>query len=181
VEDENDAVAWMPILLQFDEITRTGVALLILAHASKAEHGGYRGSSAIGGFVDAILEMKNPSEGDTLRKYNGRGRLGFGKPFTVQMLKDGRFTLFSGAPADQRERKIVETMRAQPGLTKRKLATAAGVAYNDMATYLDKLLSGPQPEIKFTGDFVKKGKKTNDERLWFAISAQEDFNPEEPK
>ncbi len=176
VEDENDAVAWMPILLQFDEITRAGVALLILAHASKAENGGYRGSSAIGGFVDAILEMKNPSEGETLRKYNGRGRLGFGKPFTVQLLKDGRFILFSGAPKDLREQKLVDTLKAQPGLSKRQLADEAGIAYKSVGVFLDKLLTSK--EIRFEGDFVRKGKKTEDQRQWFAISAQDDFNGE---
>lgn len=173
VEDENDAVAWMPVLLQFDEITRAGVALLILAHATKGEYAGYRGSSAIGGFVDAILEMKTPSEGDTVRKYNGRGRLGYGKPFAVQLQKDGRFTLFDRAPEDQRERQVFEALKGEPGLSKRKLVKATKISYDDIGTYLEKLLTSR--EIRFEGKIEERGEKTEDKRKWYPT---DDFTEE---
>lgn len=173
VEDENDAVAWMPVLLQFDEITRAGVALLILAHATKGEYAGYRGSSAIGGFVDAILEMKTPSEGDTVRKYNGRGRLGYGKPFAVQLQKDGTFTLFDRAPEDQRERQVFEAIKGEPGLSKRKLVKATKISYDDIGTYLEKLLTSR--EIRFEGKIEERGEKTEDKRKWYPT---DDFTEE---
>ena len=183
VEDENDAVAWMPILLQFDEITRAGIALLILAHAIKgSENGGYRGSSAIGGFVDAILEMKQPSEGDTLRKYAGRGRLGFGKPFTVQMLKDSSFILFEGAPKDAREQQVLAYIKSSPGASKRTIANKTHIDYKDLGPFLETLLLSKQ--IRCEGELIetiiKKGKqagekRTQDHRQWYAVGATEDF------
>lgn len=179
VEDENDAVAWMPILLQFDEITRAGIALLILAHAIKgSENGGYRGSSAIGGFVDAILEMKQPTEGETLRRYAGRGRLGFGKPFTVQMLKDSSFILFEGAPKDAREQKVLEYIKSSPGSSKRDIAAKTHISYADLGSFLETLLLSKQIRCEgdLTGGTTKKGKKTTqDRRQWYATGATDDF------
>lgn len=87
VDDENDASGWYPTLLQFDEVTQSGAALLIIAHMQR--HGEeYRGSSAIGGHVDAILEMKRPKDGERLRRISGKGRLHYGKPFCVRLLED---------------------------------------------------------------------------------------------
>lgn len=181
VEDENDAVAWMPILLQFDEITRAGIALLILAHANKTEKGGYRGSSAIGGFVDAILEMKNPSEGDTTRKYAGRGRLSYGKPFTVQMLKDGQFTLFNGAPKDTREQKVLSYLKSRSpgGTTRRIINRDTGIKYEELMPILESLLLSKQ--VTISGEIEppkKKGGKPQDLREWHAIAATDDFAEE---
>jgi len=66
VEDENDAAAWLPHLRQLDEITRAGVALLMLVHATKSStQGEYRGSTAIGGFVDVLLAMTGTGTGTT--------------------------------------------------------------------------------------------------------------------
>lgn len=100
VEDENDSVAWMPTLLLFDEVTRGGAGLLTLVHSIKhSEKGEYRGSSAIGGFVDAILEMHLPKNGGNVRQLSGRGRLHFGKPFAVRLLEEakGDFELLGDA------------------------------------------------------------------------------------
>jgi PII-like signaling protein len=88
-DGENDSGAWIPVMLLFDKITKLGAALLVLVHSLKnSETGEYRGSSAIGGFVDAILEMHKPKEGQQLRRISGKGRLHFGKPFAVRLAPD---------------------------------------------------------------------------------------------
>jgi biotin operon repressor len=87
VEDENDAAGWLPVFAHFDEITRTGAALLLVVHATKASKGGeYRGSSAIGGHVDLILAMSAPDAG-TGRKVRAVGRLPL-SDFDVRLAQD---------------------------------------------------------------------------------------------
>lgn len=132
IEDENDAAGWLPTILLLDEITQAGAALLILAHAQKSSAGGeYRGSSALGGFVDAILEMRKPQAGDTVRQISGRGRLHFGKPFGVRLLdeKTGEYEMLTdvGVALQQGlEGKLMRMIEKEPGQTGNDLADAVG-------------------------------------------------------
>jgi len=95
LEDENVAGAWLPIIKLLDDISKDGPATLILAHSQKKEQGmEYRGSSAIGGYVDAILQMKRVKSGSKVREIEGKGRLYFGPSFKVHF--DGkRFELLN--------------------------------------------------------------------------------------
>ena len=119
IEDENEAGAWLPTVLMLDEITQGGTAVLLLAHSQKSESGEYRGSTAIGGYVDAILTMGRPKDGETLRRIRGKGRLDLGKPFIVQ-LAGNTFNLVDEVQEEtiqrsDREKQVMQ--RLQKGIT----------------------------------------------------------------
>ena len=54
--ESGDAQAWLRVLMDIVELSRTHGAVLLLHHSRKSD-GHYRDSSAIGGAVDIILEM----------------------------------------------------------------------------------------------------------------------------
>jgi hypothetical protein len=84
IEEENNAGDWLPVMMLLDEIANNGPAILILAHSQKRDMAEYRGSSAIGGYVDAILQMKRiKAKSPKIREIDGKGRLYFGQPFRV--------------------------------------------------------------------------------------------------
>ena len=143
-DGENDAGTWTPILLLFDEVTKAGAGLLILAHATKGGvNGEYRGSSAIGGFVDAILEMKRPKLGENVRRVFGRGRLHFGKPFDVRLLDEvaGTFELMADAtPAGgARPDAVVEYLEDNPGASSTQIAAALNKNRTMIQEQLEKM------------------------------------------
>jgi hypothetical protein len=99
VQNENDASEWKPYLMDFDAITKRGAALILVVHASKGrEDGAYRGSSAIGAWVDVILEMEDPARESTTRRIACRSRIS-GDEFSVRY--DGK--TFSLLTSEQRE------------------------------------------------------------------------------
>lgn len=145
VEDENDASVWTPLMNLFDGITATSAALLLLVHAIKhSEKGEYRGSSAIGGFVDAILEMHVPKNGGNVRQLSGRGRLHFGKPFAVRCLNldKGEFDLLTDVDThktEEMEQDLMTYVKEYPGRMKTRItkgvvgnATTKGVVFDTL-------------------------------------------------
>lgn len=93
--DENDSVQWGPAFEQLDHITQRGQALLLLAHSTKKDKSGeYRGSTAIGGFVDVLINMKTPARDDLSRKLEAIGRIPT-ESITVKLADDG-FELIGG-------------------------------------------------------------------------------------
>jgi hypothetical protein len=109
VEDENDAAKWLPVFVQFDEITRRGAALLLLVHATKAsKRGEYRGSSAIGGHVDLILAMNAPDAG-AVRKLHAVGRIPL-SDFEVRLTQDR--STFALLGQQDRDAETVRDVRA---------------------------------------------------------------------
>jgi len=167
VEDENESAMWMPILLLFDEVTQGGAALLILVHSIKhSETGEYRGSSAIGGFVDAILEMKRPKEGEKVRKMSGRGRLHFGRPFAVRLLdeKAGEFELLRDADVQETatlQEAVTDYIEEHPGATRTQIRTALKKKSETITQVLGTLEAAGQ---------IKK-----DSKGWHLTTAQDDF------
>lgn len=119
VEDENDSAGWLPVFAQFDEITRSGAALLLLVHATKASKGGeYRGSSAIGGHVDLILAMTAPDSG-AVRKVRAVGRIPL-SDFEVRLTPDrSSFELFGRGDQDAETVREVRAFLAANGLSTR--------------------------------------------------------------
>ncbi|MEI8359256.1 MAG: AAA family ATPase [Deltaproteobacteria bacterium] len=73
VKDENDAAQAISALSPLHRITEAGAAVLLLCHPKKGDAGegqATRGSGAIGGFVDVILELRRfdaSSPSDTRR------------------------------------------------------------------------------------------------------------------
>lgn len=145
---ENDAGTWMPILLLFDEVTHSGAALLVLVHSIKhSDTGEYRGSSAIGGFVDAILEMRRPKDGERVRRLSGRGRLHFGKPFAVRLLTNETFEILRDADvadADRLQSTVLEYLGSNPGASATITAKVLKRGRQDVTDTLVTLEAGKQ-------------------------------------
>jgi AAA domain len=96
IEDENVSVYWYPVMQVFDEVAETGAGLIALHHAVKSGTG-YRGSTALGGHVDAILDVRQPKGSPgRVRQIEGKGRLSMGEPFKVR-LQGNHFDLFTQA------------------------------------------------------------------------------------
>lgn len=167
VEDENDASGWYPTLLQFDEVTQTGAALLIIAHMQR--HGEeYRGSSAIGGHVDAILEMRKPKDGDRVRRIAGKGRLHFGKPFCV-VLRDDNATFDLMGDADASAARAVEIAIQEVLDDGPAKATAVAEKIGKPADRVRSALMRMEAEGKIKRDGYK----------WALVEASDDFQTEE--
>lgn len=124
IQDENNAAQMQPVVQELTDFAhRYDVAMLIVHHTSKT--GGYRGSSAIGGAVDAIVELTRASEetDPTLRKARCVGRLpmhGF------EMRYDGNEYLLAngmGLPLIQR---VLDFIRTNPNSTLTRVRTAIG-------------------------------------------------------
>jgi hypothetical protein len=65
VEEASSSVEWLRVLLPYVDLARrTGVAVVLLHHASKLT-GKYRDSTAIGATVDVIIEMARGADPDT--------------------------------------------------------------------------------------------------------------------
>ncbi len=74
VSDPFSSAEWLPVLLPLRRLAHDHALAIALAHhATKAENGGYRDSTAIGANVDLILEMHPDGEGGR-RKVRTRGR-----------------------------------------------------------------------------------------------------------
>lgn len=127
VPDAGDSAKWVPIMTRLTQIARGSgktrsacgtpskeTALVILHHARKSD-GKYRDSSAIGGGVDAILEMKEGKGGT--RVVEGRGRWPIDK-FTF-LLRNRRFEVLDaelGVPE-----RILLYVEGSPGCSQRKV------------------------------------------------------------
>jgi hypothetical protein len=150
--EENNSGAWLPVFKNFDKLTKAGAALILLHHSTKSSPvGGYRGSTALGAYVDAILEMVPPQNGTTYRNIGGKGRMGLGRPFNVRMTdeKRGKYKLVQGveelkATALEDE---IEAYRAQHAdVTVGELAKALGKRKAAIIEALDRL-------VRRKGDF----------------------------
>lgn len=104
VADENSASDWATVLAQFDRVTALGAALLLVSHAPKGG-GWYRGSTAIGGYMDVLLQFVRPEgTSENVREVRSRGRLSSGDTPLRYRLDEGEFrvVLSSGeAPAEE--------------------------------------------------------------------------------
>lgn len=153
VEDENDASVWTPLMNLFDQVTATSASLLLLVHAIKhSEKGEYRGSSAIGGFVDAILEMSVPKNGGNIRQLAGRGRLHFGKPFAVRCLNVDKGEFDMCADVDTRktqelEHNILTHVKENPGQLKTHITKSVSGNATMKSTVFDALVARAEIEL----------------------------------
>lgn len=131
VNDATSSSQMQPVVQSLTNLAHTtGVALILVHHARKSD-GKYRDSSAIGGAVDAIIEVFLPDEnGDPrLRRARARGRMPL---HSFDFRFDGdTFSLVSGDEAPL-ELRIVEFIRSRPGCSANDVAE--GVTGNRQRT-----------------------------------------------
>lgn len=170
LEEENQAGAWLPVVLQLDEVSRSGASLLLLAHSQKSsEVGEYRGSTAIGGHVDAILTMRKPKEGERTRRLDGRGRLAMGKPFSV---------IFSGTDfqiLSETQEESIDSAGQKDKIWK-SLQGSGPQTQRDLARALHIRSAALTPILK---DMLEKKEVAHDGRRWRLISPEEEFTTQE--
>jgi hypothetical protein len=145
VVNENDAAQVQATLMALRGITRTtGAGLLITHHLKKAdgmEGTGLRGSSAIGGFVDALVELRRLCPhlpNDRRRRLTVLGRWPETPPeLTIQLADDGfTYQALSGIAGDVSSH-LAEQIRL---LIPRN---GSGVTYEDIVSAWK---SGPVPQ-----------------------------------
>ena len=72
--ESGDGAAWTTIMQALTRIARAGPAVIVNHHGQKAT-GSYRDSTAIGANVDVILEMREDSTDESVRRIKARGRV----------------------------------------------------------------------------------------------------------
>lgn len=109
--DENDAASTMAAVAPMQRITEAGAAVLLLHHPRKgdaAEGQAARGSGALAGFVDIIVELRRycpENADDRRRKLQGLSRFDETPHEVVLDLRDSGYVLLgTKADADQRDR-----------------------------------------------------------------------------
>ena len=112
--DENDAAGTMGALMPLNAITEAGAGVLLIHHPKKGDAGegqASRGSGALPGFVDTIVELRrfNPQDAnDRRRKLRGHSRFDETPAEVVIELKDdGYRTIGSTSDANRGDRRQV--------------------------------------------------------------------------
>ena len=125
IEDENNAVQMQAVTQGLTDLAhRFEVALVIVHHATKAT-GKYRGSTAIGGGVDAVAELSIPDEDadPTRRAVKSVGRIPI---YDFEYRMDGDLLAIAnvtGAPLIQR---VLDFIRSHPDCSLRQVRGAVG-------------------------------------------------------
>lgn len=108
LDDENDAAKMNKALRPLDEITEAGAAVLLIHHTRKgkaAQVQGSRGSSALTGFVDVVVQMERhkPSQAEgCCRVLKALSRFDETPPETVIELRDGHYVALGDKVAASR-------------------------------------------------------------------------------
>jgi len=136
LEDENDAAAMGAALAPLRLVTDAGAALLMVHHPRKGDGTqgtASRGSGALPGFVDMILELRrftnDPDEaGDRRRKLAAYGRFDDTPPEVVIELTEHGYIL-EGSPAEVRTKdrtaKIIALLpKGEPGMNANEVMDA---------------------------------------------------------
>lgn len=135
IENENDASQTQPVVQELTDVAHSAdVGMVIVHHANKT--GGTRGSSAIPGAVDVIVEISKPDEkGDpTMRKANCLGRM---PVHNFEFRYDGvQYNLANdiGRPLIQR---VLDFIRGNP----QKSTTAIRAAIGGKAELVDEAIN----------------------------------------
>lgn len=129
VKDENDAAQVRQALEPVERLAAEGLAVVLVHHLRKEpgqEGTQVRGSSALAGAVDIVLEFRRHSGGPTWRELRAYSRFEATPEALVVALEDGGYRVVGTAEELQRRRaleKVLEALRAagDKGLTKDEL------------------------------------------------------------
>ena len=149
IEDENNAVQMQAVTQGLTDLAHHEDTALVIAHHATKASGKYRGSSAIAGGVDAVAELAVPDETNdpTRRDVSAIGRLPI---YGFQYRIDGDLLALAnatGAPVMQR---VVDILRATPGLSLNRLRAAVGGKAETVDEAKDRLMM--RGWIKDVGD-----------------------------
>jgi hypothetical protein len=147
VSDANDAAQWAPVMRDLAKIAREhDTAILLLAHATK-QGTQYRGSTAIGAGVDAVLTMRAKGDDadpaapslndDGLRTIAAKGRWPM-QAFAVQF--NGReYALVDGLmPLTQR---VFDTICLLPGSSRNRIVETVAGRRQDILESINHLVA----------------------------------------
>ncbi|MCS7256456.1 MAG: AAA family ATPase [Thermomicrobium sp.] len=152
VRDENDASETVSALLPLQAIANAGAAVLIVRHPRKSDGSqgtAGRGSGAIAGFVDVIIEMRRyepEQQQDTRRVLSVYSRY---EPFEVviRWAGDGQYETL-GTPAtysaEAQRQRLLDVLIELDGATTNDLAKAVELPYATVSKRLGELEAAGQ-------------------------------------
>lgn len=139
VEDENSSAQMQPLVQGLSNLTHhaNSYAMILVHHNNKA--GSFRGSSAIGGAVDVIVEMSQHEDArePTLRHFKVQGRFPVNGFDARYMGRDYVMTNAEGMPLIQR---VLDFIRVTPGCSKRMVRDVLGGRAANTDAAIDNLL-----------------------------------------
>jgi hypothetical protein len=175
VRDENDASETVTALLPLQAIATAGCAVLFVRHPRKSDGSqatAGRGSGAIAGFVDIIIEMRRyepEQQQDTRRVLSVYSRY---EPFemVIRWAGDGQYETL-GTPAaysaEAQRQRLLEALAEQDGATTADLAKAVELPYATVSKRLG--------ELEAAGQVVRAGTgKRGDPYRWFLANGDDD-------
>jgi DNA-binding transcriptional ArsR family regulator len=177
VRDENDASETVTALLPLQAIATAGCAVLFVRHPRKSDGSqatAGRGSGAIAGFVDIIIEMRrydSEEQQDTRRVLSVYSRY---EPFemVIRWAGAGQYETL-GTPAaysaEAQRQRLLEALAEQDGATTADLARAVELPYATVSKRLG--------ELEAAGQVVRAGTgKRGDPYRWFVANGDDDPN-----
>lgn len=139
VEDENSSAQMQPLVQGLSNMAHlaNSYAMILVHHNNKA--GSFRGSSAIGGAVDVIVEMSQHEDArePTLRHFKVQGRFPVNGFDARYMGRDYVMTNAEGMPLIQR---VLDFIRVTPGCSKRTIRDVLGGRAANTDAAIDNLL-----------------------------------------
>jgi hypothetical protein len=167
VVNENDAAEVVSALMPLRRLTAAGLAVVAVHHFGKTDPGegkGARGSTGIGGFADALFELKrlNPDKpADRARVLSGWGRWQVPDELVIRLAEDGRTYAVEGNRRQVRQRGIRAELRNLlpsdgPGWTYEEIrANWPGEEAPRKEAVLAALKEGLKTDFRRTGAGVK--------------------------
>ena len=139
VEDPHSAAEWPAVLMPLVRIARDlNAAVVLTHHATKAENGGYRDSTAIGAIVDLILELQADAGNPARRHVKALGRWPVPN-FTVELVGD-RYQLVAAGELSLDAQALVY-VEQHPRCSLRALRSGVGGRADDVDAALGRLLT----------------------------------------
>jgi len=129
VQDPHASAEWRGVSLPLIHLAREReLGIAVTHHAVKAEAGGYRDSSAIGGYPDLLLEVKRDHGNAARRHITPLGRWP-AEAFTVELLGD-RYHLVAAGELSL-DAQVLAWVAAHPRATGGAIRTALGARHNE--------------------------------------------------
>ena len=141
IQDDNNASQTIKVVQPLtDVVHQLGCALVLIHHATKAT-GKYRGSTAIGGAVDLVVEFDIPNEDTdpTLRRMRSVGRVPVPRVYDLRFNGDTyELATSNEAPIDER---IIAVVTNRPLVSATDVAESLNVRKSEVLTRITAMLA----------------------------------------